>query len=398
MSRPVWIWRPDWSGGVVERLAWSTDVQSSRDGSEERHRSRQVPRQSMQFSTIVSEDEARKLDSLLWAHQSDEWLMPVWWDVSRLTADAAPGAFSLSLDIDYRDFRAGSDAWILLLDPSTGDYHASTVSLASSDTIGLDTATTQDWPEGSLAYPARIVRIGDSQGLDHPTAGRSTLGVRAETVDTEAAIADTDPDGDGSSTTYRSLAVLDLEPNRKNPIGASFERLTKRVDFGIGRWAVADQGGRAFTARSQEHQLKTRAKRWAFRQWLEHLAGRYQAFWCSTHEADLELVADIGSTDTTIRVGRLDYSTRYAQQLGRQDIDIKLKDGTHYYRRITGATTVDADTEDLTIDSALGAAVAASDVAKISWLEQVRLGADAVELSHRTAAVTEIAMPLRLIR
>jgi hypothetical protein len=56
---------------------------------------------------------------------------------------------------------------------------------------------------------------------------------------------------------------------------------------------------------------------------------------------------------------------------------IELKDGTHYFRQITAAARVGAN-DQVTLNSALGASVASSQVLWFCFLGKVRFDADAV--------------------
>lgn len=342
--------------------------------------------------------QAQKLDAAFWGSQLDEWLMPVWWDVDVMDFSASAGATTVFAHTDSREFRAGADQWAVIFSENWSSYEAVLIDSISGNTLTLDSGLANDWPVGSRIYPARVVRFAPSTQVSRITAGVVDWSLRAEVVDREAWTSSQDADGDGTAVTYRSLPVFDVEPNRSEPVSANYQRLSSRLDFQVGGFDIVDHGGRAFVGRPQDHTLTDRAEVWAMRQWLEHLAGRYSAFWCSTHQSDITVQSDIGSTDTSIDVDRLNYDDEYADQLGRRDIAIKLKDGTVYCRRITGATIVDADTEELAIDSALGSAVSASDIAKVSWLEQVRLGADSLQIEHLTAEVAQISLPLRTLR
>jgi hypothetical protein len=72
----------------------------------------------------------------------------------------------------------------------------------------------------------------------------------------------------------------------------------------------------------------------------------------------------------------------FANQPGRRHLRIELANGSVFYRRVTNSSVVDADTEQLAIDSALGVGVAPPQVRLISWLALVTLAGDTVEIEH----------------
>lgn len=396
MTRPVWTWEPNWSTPVVERLLWMTSILPSNNATEERARIRANPRRELEFSTDATGHHAQQLDALLWGQQLEEWLIPLWWDVSRLDRELAAGEKSIYPPTANRDFRAGSDSWIVVLDPSTHRYHASSVVALGTDSIALDSGPAESWPKGSLVYPARIVHLDPDQATRHENAGVVTAGVKAEVVDLQAMTPSTDANGDGTTYNIANAPVFDRAPNWDGGIEGSVGRQADRVDFDVGKFSLKDRAGRPFVTRTHEYMLETRADLWSLRQWLEHCAGRLEEFWASTDEMNLSLTRPISDGDSSIYVRRLDYDDNYGGDQGRDHIAIRMSNGFMIYRGVTGGTIIDDKEERLDLDDIIDGDHP-TDV-KISWLERVRHAADAVEIQHRTAEVSIVALPFRTLR
>jgi hypothetical protein len=136
----------------------------------------------------------------------------------------------------------------------------------------------------------------------------------------------------------------------------------------------------------------------AMRRWFFSRRGRLACFWLPSWGRDLEVQATIGASDTTIDVEHCSYTDHIAQAVGRRDIRIELTDGTVYYRRITASAEIDADTERLTISSALGASVSPASIYAISFMHLARLDTDAVEIAWHRWDVAEAVFTVRGIR
>jgi len=76
------------------------------------------------------------------------------------------------------------------------------------------------------------------------------------------------------------------------------------------------------------------------------------------------------------------YSRFAKKQLGRQDIQIILKNGTTLYRRITSATEVDSTTERLGLDQLITGKIAPNNIFRISFISLCRLSNDTVSFEH----------------
>jgi hypothetical protein len=74
---------------------------------------------------------------------------------------------------------------------------------------------------------------------------------------------------------------------------------------------------------------------------------------------------------------------RLAAVQNRRDIRIELTAGAVYYRRIISAAPgMSLAQEVVTLDSALGVAIAAAQVRRISFMALSRLDADEIEITH----------------
>lgn len=385
-ARP-WFFRPD--AGLLERLEWSTDVIESFDASEQRIRLLATPNRYFEFSVTVSDRERRRAENALHAGQPGLWAVPVWMDAQTLGSTLASGSTSITIDTTTRDFQAGGMA---MLSRDSETFEVVDIDSQTGSTLTLDSATVVTWPAGTIIAPLRIARMPEELNLARFTGDTSYGRVRFKC--TEASSWPAASDG----TTYRSFPVLGSAPNWTEDVDQGYLRKLQTLVTGTGPDFVDEAGSGTILLQSHRWLLDGRSQIDAFRQWLYARAGRLTAFWLPTFALDFEVVANIGSSATTIDVEQAGYTENLARGIGRQDIRIELHSGTVYYRRITGSSEISADVERLTINSALGTAVSISEIRSISFMSLARLDADAVEIAWSRHDVAEAALTTRAAR
>lgn len=379
-----WLHRPD--GPVLERLEWLTDVVPSYGGREQRIALRSGPRRSIEFAIALTDAERRIAEARLHQWQAQPWALPIWMDAQALAAPVSIGATSVSVPTDYRDFSAGG---LLMLASPGGAFEALTIASVSSGSVALSEATTMAWPAGTEVMPARMARMPDEIQLRRFTGSVSYGVARFEVIGPAAWPAD------AGGAIYRGHQVLTQPPNWVEDPEQVFSRRVARIDSGVGLPYVDEESTGAILRQSHRWLLDGRAQIDAHRRWLYARQGRLVACWVPTFASDMVLAASVGSGATTIDVEACGYTAHLAQGIGRRDIRILLGSGAAYHRRITGSSVISAAVERLTIDTALGAAVAPSDVALISFMDLMRHDSDAVEISWWRSDVAEASLVLR---
>jgi len=377
----VWPYGPNWTQPLTERLEWLTDVIESDDGTEQRISLRAAPRRAFEYLITASQTEKRRLETLLWDWQAHAFAVPIWTDIGRLTSAAAKGDSLLSLATDDMDYHDGGLA-VVMGDSST--HEVVEIGTVSSASVTLARPIKNAWPAGTRIYPARIGRLQDSQDLSLYTASLENAQVRFDIQYNSAITA-----AEFSATTYRGLPLLEVRPNWRDNISGAYRRKLQQFDNATGVRAVDDLSGRPVTVQDYLWTRSGRANIQAFRQWLHARAGKLTPIWVQTYQVDLVLTQDVQITDDFIRVQNVGYAQHIQQAIGRRDIAIRLIDGTVYYRRIIASLEVDSQTEQLTLDSAIGQAVNSADVQMISWLQICRIESDAIEMQWRSAGVME---------
>ena len=329
---------------------------------------------------LVVGDERRQMEALLWNWGAKAFAVPLWFDGLQLAAPLAAGSTSIPVDPAGRQFAAGD--LVLIAGEASRDCELVQVDSVGAE-VQLAAATASDWPIGTRIYPARVARLDGEAALPRFTGSAATARLVFEMLAPSAWAAD------AGTTTYRGRPVLEHGPNWVEAPELSLQRKGELLDAGIGVVAFEDEAETPIPSQGGRWLLTSRAEVNAWRSRLFALRGKQGSLWVPSWADDLRVVADVTSGATTLDIGWIGYTQQLLGDPSRRDIRIELRDGTVFYRRITGATVLDADTERLSIDTALGVAVPKASIALVSWLTLMRNASDSAEFAWFTGDAAE---------
>lgn len=378
----AWTFVPDWSEGVLERLAWRTDILASGSGAEQRRALRLAPRRSFEARALVEGRERALLDLSLAGWGGRVWALPVWPDVQQLPSAVALGAVTVPCITAQRDFYSGGVA--MMIGADAFDHEEVEVLTVGPAALTLKRPTQRAWAAGARLYPARSAQL-----LQQPTLHRKTD--RLSQVEFAFRLVDASDWPTAAATQYRGASVFALKPDESEDLTSTWQRLLLALDNGTGAPALTDTADLGFAIQGHRWVLGGRAEQAAWRSLVYGLRGRQAVVWLPTHAEDLTLVAVASSAATAIDVAAVGYTRFAVGRPGRRDVRIELSDGAVLHRRITGAVEISASIERLAIDAAPGVALnpagsAGVHVMRICYLQLVRLDQDEIELQHVTDA------------
>jgi hypothetical protein len=388
----AWAFAPDWSRGVLERLAWKTDILTSPTQVEQRRGLRSAPRRSFEATMILDGRERVLLDLQVFGWGGRTWALPIWPDVQWLSSEHALGVRVIACDPRHRDFRVGG--LVQLRGKTAFDVEVAEVESIGGASITLRHPTTKPWPRSTRLYPVRTARLAEPPKVTRLTDQAASISARFDVVEA------CDWPVVSDAPMYRGYPVLAQRPDETESLSNGWQRALLTLDNEFGRPFVLDPADWAAPTQSHQWRMRGRAERAAVRSWLYTLRGRQRAAWRPTHADDLTLVANLANTATALDVANVGLARFAGLRPGRRDVRIELRGGQAFHRRITAAVTLDDDVERLTIDAALGVDMRPRDVQRISFLVLSRGDSDAAEIEHHTDSdgAADASIVLRAVR
>ena len=379
----VFPFPPDWRSNVRETLEWLTQVIRSFDGSEQRRSLRTKPRRSFSFTSNIVREDTQRFENLLWGWQNRMYALPVWTDKTRTTAPVAVGAIVINADTTDLSFTAGG---LAILFKSTTQFETVEIQSLTSSQITLARSTTAAWPTGTLLMPCVTGSLPTEVAVQ-----RLTDTVLVAAVDFDCDPVDTDPytPTAAATMTHDGYEVITRQPNWRDNISNRFEYRRGEIDFNSGARKMLTSEKYPRIQRSYSWLLKNRAQIKAYREMLGRLNGQAKPLLIPSWHNDFKVVKIIGQNDLGITVA----DNQFLQMVGfdptRGAIVIRLKNGTTFYRTLTGVFPDGSDVR-LAFATALGQDIPADGVQVVHFLMLNRLASDRVEIVWHTDRVAEV--------
>lgn len=370
----LWPLLPNWKNSVLEALEFKTELLRALTGVAQIRRLRDVPRRTFEFSILGHHKAKRLYDNMLADKGGSRWQLPIWHDVQRLDATLASGSLVIPCITDGVDF--GSRA---VLYRGLNDFEIVEIDSIDPGQLNLTSATVAEWPARTKLYPLRAAF------LNPVTLGSE----RTSTVHTGTVSFEIDEACDWTAvapaTTYKTLPVWDIKPDRSGDRETGFSRDITLVDNGIGKPVRFDLPDTFFVSASTRWLAKGRSEHADLRSLLYYLAGRAGVLWVPSWTADVKPIAGVTAAQTTLDIEWSGYTLFGRQQANRRDLRIPLANGSVLYRRIIGSVD-HGGYETLTLDSALGVAVSLASFGTISFMSLAQAASDRTEIEHLTSA------------
>lgn len=375
----LWVWSPEQF--YTEELQWATDIIESFDGTEQRIKMRQNPRQILTyqvFQTDPVQDIQMRLALFNWIAQI--WGVPIWWEQQPMTTAMNPGDVSIPVNTANADYRQGG---LVFIRNRQGQTEAFEISSITSNAINITSGATNTYPKGSQVMPIRTAYAKTQTQQQVYIVGAEKLTIQFTTLDNVnlANVA-------GSFTLYQGLVVLD-------DINFVETQLTEGMDR-HGVEVIDNTSGVIYqqfsTDRSRPSSVKTwwttlASEIWPIRQLFHALGGSQGTLWLPTNRNDLQVAAPISGGSATFSITYVGYSLFAVDPTGVPmrpfaDIRISLTNGTKILRQIIGASNAGA-TELLTVDSPIsGPTLAVNQIARVEFLQLMRISDDKATFTH----------------
>lgn len=365
----LWPYLPDWRSGFNVRRSFLTDIKGSRSNTEQRRATRDAPRISVDYRTVLADDELRGAEQFLRSWQNKPTIIPDFARWARLTGSSSGGASTLTI--------AAPPAWAaegqnLVL---CGDeVEQVLVSGVAGSTVSLADPLINAWATGAVVRPTFF---GLFEGRIN--SSRWTKGAAEIAVTLDCYPGGEPPRDVGTAwATLNDREIFTLEPDYSGAPSLGYIWPVEQVDFDRGRTAQFRPVERAETLRECDFNGLSLATAGETEQFFDRMKGRRGAFYLPSGAKDFTLAAIAASGTSTFLAsgtsiaslfGSIDYATV------EEAISICLIDGTHLYRRVTDIGASGGNSL-VTVDSAWPSDLTTANVARISWMPLVRFASD----------------------
>lgn len=420
MTIKLWPFRPDWEGGVLEKLEWLTDVMASTKGAEQRRPQRLTPRKVLE-ATFLPHGRGRSVfDLYVSTLGNEEWYIPLWYDADTLTLALAIDGTEVATDVGYREFALNGFA--VIRTTPTQDHDATTFTYEIVKVVGRKTHSllieraqeeteARAWPAGSEIYPLRKARFTDQPVAEIVAAAVHSTNMSFTVTEPNEWSGDIQLSGYGSAYSqsysmstdvspltpranlgrvmdpghlplFEGLRVLNVVPDYNQNMTLAYDRVLSLLDNSNGIPLSTDQLGYGVPTQKHTWFIHGREELSRLRTLLYWLRGKVRPLWVPTFNDDVQLIAPAESGAVYIDIAEIGY-VELGGGINRQVLAINLNDGTWIFRRVVAAVQGDGF-ERLELSAALPQAIGLNDVYKISFMAVCRAAQDMVELSHET--------------
>lgn len=371
---PLFSFPPNWSEGVTERLSWYTDVLTSRSGTEQRQAKRLSPRREFEFRINPVRNVRSYFDQ--WMHRipNEKCLLPLWHDISKLTAAVDVDDDELVFATQYTEFEAGGLA-VLFADPFTTEVVE--ITSITSTRLNLATPITRAWPAGTVVYPLRRAWM-DPEVRFAALTSRVGEAMLAFMIDG----ANDYPAGVEPLPLFDGYPLVFLEPNRAEDLEAQFTRSMEEVDNTIGLIRRYDEVGRSFQTQFYNWTARGKEQHHLLRQAFYRLKGRQKAFWMPSFNDDVFLSRPLVAGENRLSIEQIGYAALGGAIDGRNRLMIYGDDGTPRVITVNGTSVGLGEGEErlnLAANSTFNAAAGRAG----SFVNIMRLDNDVIEIQHR---------------
>lgn len=381
---------------MTQTYSWQTNILTSYNGTEQRFALAQEPRQSLALRYLADNDP----DIQFWKYQftfnASSLLnyIPLWGEATQLTAPVLSGATTFDSDFSKTDTALGQAMLLMHPDETTVEKVLCNTATRTDSQMQLSSGVIQnDYPIGSYCIPIQAMHLRTTPSYVEGVAATAVVNI---TADLHLSF---ELEGYGSVpiNTYLGRPLLDKQPKYTGANEAFSQKIT-RLDYGA---RIQLQSGESTGHSVLEKVFISRGP--GDRQWwklfMSTIRGRQGSFYAPTYRHDATLASQPAQGGTSLLVDdSSQFTNRWENLLGHQDVAIFTADGDMQLRHIDGASTIDNGdgTQTIGLTAPLTNTPLGSTVEKVSFLELVRLSSDDVAITH-TATEQQVKLTTRTI-
>lgn len=377
---------------IRETLAFKTDVIRLFDGTEQRIKLREAPRQSFAFTVRTDDNRSRdKINAVLFDWQARVFGIPIWHESEPLLAPVAINDLVITVDTTTSDYRI--DSLVMVYD-SDFNFEALEVDSFTAGSITVKTGFINAFDTlTAIVMPIRTAYTSPSLQNNRFAIGPSDFAMTFDVLD------NIDLSDLGATTTFQGTGQTIAKPvldgfnfMSGNTIQEGIRRKVVQLDHQTGpkiQFSPWSKGKPLFQfATEADSQLEV----WDFRKLMHFLNGSQTAFYIPTGRTDFKPLADIGDSSTGFQIANIGWTDFVGSVTPRSDLLIVRTDGSQSLHLITGSSTVSAEIETITISPPISPALPLVELDRMAVLTLSRIQDDKVTFEHRRPGESRISI------
>ncbi len=347
-----------------EKLTWGTNVLTSRNGTEQRVRTRNKPRQELKIQAYLNNEDRIKIENVMYGRLGGEWAIPMWIE-SRYGGPIDTGSTVVSVSTLYGDFRVGG---LVLIWEKSKKYEVFLIDAITDNSITIRGTVSQGFDNPQI-MPVR-------KAIANSKPRRNTTGYDGMFSGSFLIVDNIRLPENPSTEQYLGEDVYLEQPttSKKTGITDIYDTRTDLIDFGTGSFSQVAPWENVRINRQFELIIDGLESIWNFRLWLHRRAGMLVPFYMPTFENNL-LIETVGNISDNFLARNDKYSGNATE---RNKIAFYLKNETWVFKNIINSGLTGGGQELITIDSVLN--VDASEIEFVSYMGLKRLSTDSFQM------------------
>jgi hypothetical protein len=370
---------------ILETMEWKTSILKARDGTEQRIKIRQSPRQHFKLNILFETNKINtKFDALIHGWQKLTWLLPIWTEYVIHTTDINHHDIYVDVDTTFADFRNNSKAIIW---QSPDYFEVITVDSKTDSRLNLNANYTvlNNFTGSKIIAPVRTAYLTSSINKKRYNSELSLIELIFEVYD------NINFDDYTPEINYDGFAVLNIPSFMENSHDETSDADIIVVDYETGIFDVKSYSD--FNFLSQDHIFinETKQECWNFRKFLHSLNGQQKTVLIPTFRNDVVQISNIDADDIYVDIEEIGLTDNMGLNDLRTYIGFYFTDGTLIVRKIIDISKInETNYERITLDKPLNlSTILTPGDCKIGFVDKCRLASDKVELKWDFAGRNE---------
>jgi len=381
----------NWSSPYTTTYEFSTDILTSRNGTEQRRARRETARKGFQTSLLVDGPRLTLFDRVMFTSQNQELYFaeePRGFTTYGLAASGVTTTFVTEADhpaawvvegavvglID--DIRVGLRTIDSVVVETVGDVTTYHVDFLESEITS--------WPIGTRVCPLRAGYLNDDTAVTFRT---STVATASLDFDVTPASEDNDAPETDWLNTWGGREVFRWKGNWGTPPSANYRAPRETVDYGQGVTATFRPIVFATRVLQASYLSDTLAQGEELRTFFCRMKGQRGEFYMPTWQPDMTPLSDLDSWDTSVTVAGTDIVAYFSDDPIRRAFAFVYKTGDMVFRKIVEITE-DGGNSVIEFEPPTPWPIAAADLRCLSWLSVYRFASDTMTIEFLTESVS----------